>query len=135
MPDSLEALYVVGGRQREARPLRAGERPWQGYDRALILRVDTRSGAVSTVFEYVPPSALVSGPEAAISFQASAIEDDRLYTWTQTEVMVYALPHFERIHYASLPCFNDVHHVRPSLSGNILVANAGLEMVLEMTTE
>lgn len=135
MPDFLEALYVVGGRQREARPLRAGERPWQGYDRALILRVDARTGLVSTAFEYVPPPDVVSGPEAAISFQASAIEDNRLYTCTQTEVIVYAIPHFERLHYVSLPCFNDVHHVRPSLSGNILVANAGLEMVLEMTTD
>src|SRR4029079_9381251 len=32
----------------------------------------------------------------------------------------------------SLPFFNDVHHVRPSGDGNILVANAGLEMVLEL---
>src|SRR2546429_693828 len=117
MPDFLEALYVVGGRQREARPLRAGERPWQGHDRALILRVDARTGLVSTAFEYVPPPDVVSGPEAAISFQASAIEDNRLYTCTQTEVIVYAIPHFERLHYVSLPCFNDVHHVRPSLSG------------------
>jgi hypothetical protein len=46
---------------------------------------------------------------------------------------VYALPGFELLHYVSLPCFNDVHHVRPSPSGNIVVANAGLEMVLEMT--
>lgn len=127
------AVYVVGGRQREARPLRAGEKPWQGYDRGLILRVDTRSGATSTVLEYISPPDVISGPDAAISFQSSTLEGRRLYTCTQTEVMVYALPEFERLHYVSLPCFNDVHHVRPSVSGNFLIANAGLEMALEVT--
>ncbi len=34
----------------------------------------------------------------------------------------------------SLPCFNDVHHVRPSREGNLLVANSGLDMVLEVST-
>ena len=49
--------------------------------------------------------------------------------------MVYAIPQFELLDYVSLPCFNDVHHVRPSPSGNIALANAGLKMVLEMTSE
>jgi hypothetical protein len=126
-------LYVVGGRQRTPRPLRAGQEIWQGYDKGLILRVDTNSHEISVSFEYDSPADVVSGQEAAISLQASTIEGDRLYTCTETEVMVYGLPDFALIHYVSLPCFNDVHHVRPSPSGNIVVANAGLEMVLEMT--
>ena len=71
--------------------------------------------------------------DPAISFQASTLDGDLLYTCTETEVMVYSVPGFELLHYVSLPCFNDVHHVRPSPSGNIVVANAGLEMVLEIT--
>jgi hypothetical protein len=126
-------LYVIGGRQRAARSLRAGQEIWQGYDRGLVLRIDVAAGTVSTCFEYDSPADVVAGQEAAISLQASTIEGDRLYTCTETEVMVYSLPRFELLHYVSLPCFNDVHHVRPSLSGNIVVANAGLEMVLEMT--
>jgi hypothetical protein len=129
----LKGLYVVGGRQREPRPLRAGQDVWQGYDRGLILRVDIASGNVSTCFEYTSPADAVANDEAAICLQASTIESNRLYTCTETEVMVYSLPTFELLHYASLPCFNDVHHVRPSPSGNIVVANAGLEMVLELT--
>jgi hypothetical protein len=129
----LEMLYVIGGRQRVARPLRAGQEIWQGYDRGLILRVDPASGEASSCLEYDSPAEAVAGQEAAISLQASTIEGDRLYTCTETEVMVYALPDFGLLHYISLPCFNDVHHVRPSPSGNIIVANAGLEMVLEMT--
>ena len=35
--------------------------------------------------------------------------------------------------YVSLPFFNDVHHVRPTPEGNLLVANTGLDMVVELT--
>jgi hypothetical protein len=71
--------------------------------------------------------------EGAICLQASTIEDDLFYTCTETEVLVYQLPEFTSAAYISLPIFNDIHHVRPSLSGNILVANAGLEMVVEIS--
>jgi hypothetical protein len=33
----------------------------------------------------------------------------------------------------SLPCFNVLHHVRPTSEGNLLVVNTGLDMVLEIT--
>jgi PQQ-like domain len=122
----------VGGRQRKPRPLHAGERPWEGYERAIVLEMDLRSQSVRQVHQYVSPDDVVSGPDAAISFQSSSVEGHLLYTCTQTEVIVYSLPSFERLHYVSLPCFNDIHHVRSTPSGNILAANAGLEMVLEL---
>ena len=40
----LEKLYVIGGRQRAARSLRAGQGAWQGYDRGLVLAVDVNRG-------------------------------------------------------------------------------------------
>ncbi len=129
----LGALYVIGGRQRAPRSLRDGQEVWQGYDKGLVLRVDANEGTVSTSLEYESPADAVSEDEPAISLQASTLHGDVLYTCTETEVMVYTVPQFELLHYVSLPCFNDVHHVRPSPSGNIIVANAGLEMVLEMT--
>lgn len=125
-------LYVVGGRQRSPRTLRAGQAAWEGYDKGLVLHVDVSSATVSTCFEYVSPKDVLAG-DGAICLQASTIDGDRLYTCTGTEVMVYSLPSFEQLHHISLPWFNDVHHVRPSLSGNIVVANAGLEMILEIT--
>jgi len=130
----LGALYVIGGRQRTARSLRDGQEAWQGYDKGLVLHVDADRGTASTCLEYDSPNDVVSEDEPAISLQASTLDGDLLYTCTETEVMVYAMPQFELLHYVSLPCFNDVHHVRPSPSGNIIVANAGLEMVLEMTS-
>jgi hypothetical protein len=47
--------------------------------------------------------------------------------------MVYDLPQFRRTAYISLPRFNDLHHVRPTPEGNLLVANTGLDMVVEVT--
>ena len=35
----------------------------------------------------------------------------------------------------TLPCFNDVHHVRPSSDGNLIVTNTGLDMVVEVTLD
>jgi outer membrane protein assembly factor BamB len=126
-------LYVVGGRQRSPRTLRDGQTAWEGYDKGLVLHVDVSSQAVSPCFEYVSPEEVLAAEDAAICLQSSTIEGDLLYTCTGTEVMVYSLPTFERLHHISLPWFNDVHHVRPSLAGNIVVANAGLEMILEIT--
>jgi len=125
-------LYVVGGRQRAPRSVLDQEEAWQGYDQGLILRVDTATGDVAPVFTYISPDDAVAD-DGAVSLQASSLHDGRLYTCTETEVMLYAVPEFEQLAYVSLPCFNDVHHVRRSVGGNFLVANAGLEMVLELT--
>lgn len=132
MSSHASAFYVVGGRQRAPRSVLEQDDVWQGYDQGLILRVEAGSGDVSTQLAYVSPEDASAG-EGAVSFQASTLHEDRLYTCTETEVMVYAVPSFERLEYVSLPCFNDVHHVRRSLRGNFLVANAGLEMVVEVT--
>src|SRR5689334_23276310 len=126
----MSTLYVIGGRQRQPRALRDGQRPWQGYDQGLVLSVDVETGGVNTSLRY---GGIAADDDAAVSFQASTIDGNILYTCTETEVLTYRLPDFELLGHVSLPWFNDVHHVRPSLNGNIVVANAGLEMVLEIT--
>jgi hypothetical protein len=45
------------------------------------------------------------------------------------------VPAFRRVAYVSIPVFNDVHHVRPTQDGTLLVANSGLDMVLEVTLD
>jgi hypothetical protein len=126
-------LYVVGGRQRAPRSVLEQEEAWAGYDQGMVLRVRPATGDVSTVFTYESPADVLAD-DGAISLQASTRHDDLLYACTETEAMVYSLPSFERLEYVSLPFFNDVHHVRRSTAGNFLIANAGLEMVVEVTT-
>lgn len=126
-------LYVVGGRQSELRSLRAGNGNWDEYDQGVILRLTPSTQAWEECVTYVSPPDVCSPENSAITFQAGAIENDVLYICTQTEVLIYKLPSFEKIGYFSRPFFNDLHHVRPTPDGTLLVANAGLEMVLEMT--
>lgn len=124
--------YVVGGQQRSPRSLLDDDPNWYSYQKGLILRVDLRTGDAEQCAEYrSPPEACASGDP--VLFKSGTIRDDRLYVCTQTEVLVYALPRFTRVGYISLPCFNDVHHVYPTATNTLLIANSGLEMVLEVT--
>jgi hypothetical protein len=84
---------------------------------------------------YVSPPAVCADDTAAILFKSASIEGNKLYTCTSTEVLVYELPSFRLVHYISLPCFNDLHHVCPSTEGTLLVVATGLDMVVEVTTD
>jgi hypothetical protein len=131
----MAGFYVVGGQQRHARALNERDLFWYKYHKGLILYVDPSNGEVSEVLDYVSPPDVCPDEEPAILFKSGTLVGRRLFVSTQTEVLVYSVPDFELLHYVSLPCFNDVHHVRPTPDGNLLVANSGLDMVLEMTTE
>ncbi|MEP7377973.1 MAG: hypothetical protein ABI725_00265 [Chloroflexota bacterium] len=106
---------------------------WYEYQKAIILELDTTTGQARTAVEYVSPPEATAEEQPAILFKSGTLDGDRLYICTQTEVMVYRLPSFERLAYVSLPMFNDVHHVRPTPEGNLLVANTGLDSVVEVT--
>ncbi len=130
----MSKLYVLGGRQRRAgikEPTAADE--WCLYDAALILEVDTLSGAARVCVQYQSPEEARAGQRPSAHFHSGARTGDILYTCTTTEVLTYRLPHFERIGYVSLPIFNDLHHVTPTRDGNLLLANTGLDMVVKIS--
>lgn len=127
-------LYVIGGQQRAARPLSGGD-GWYEYQKGLILRVEPETGSIRVELEYTSPPEACPDEDPAILFKSGTVQGDRLYLCTQTEVLVYRLPEFQRIGYVSLPLFNDLHHVRPTPEGHLLVANTGLDMVLEVTLD
>ena len=126
-------LYVVGGQQRTLRPLTAGVQDWYEYQKGIILDLDTGSRQATLAVEYVSPPEACPPESPAILFKSGTVVDDRLYVCTQTEVLIYQLPSFEPTTYLSLPMFNDVHHVRPTADGNLLIANTGLDTVVEVT--
>ena len=127
-----QSLYVVGGEQRSPRSILDQGQSWYDYQKGIVLHIDLPTGQITTCFDYVsPPDACASGD--AILFKSGTLEGDKLYLCTQTEVMVYQLPEFTQLTYLSLPRFNDVHHVRPTATGSLLVAISGLDMVVELT--
>jgi len=130
-----DQLYVVGGQQRALRPMTAAGQHWYEYQRAIMLEVDTASGAVRSAFEYESPPEVGPAEEPTILFKSGTSVGDLLYLCTQTEVMIIRTPTMERIAYVSLPAFNDVHHVRPTPNGDLLIANTGLDMVMEVSLE
>ncbi len=129
-------LYVLGGRQRKVgikAPTYQDE--WYLYEAAVILEVDTETGAVRTCVEYETPREARAGKQQAGNFHSGALVGDKLYTCTMTEVLIYRVPEFKQIGYISLPCFNDLHHVTPAADGNLLVVSTGLDMVFEISPQ
>ena len=127
-------LYILGGRER--RLLLKEKRPhWSWYEAALILEVDTESGAVRTCVQYKTPLEARAGVKASVNFHSSTLVGDTLYTCTTTEVLIFKLPEFKQIGYISLPCFNDVHHVVPTPDGNLLVVSTGLDLIVKVSRD
>jgi hypothetical protein len=126
-------LLVTGGQQKTVRSQVTGGQDWCHYHKGLILAVDTDTAKCHRAIEYVSPPGTLSHRDEVL-FKTGTVHGDRLYLCTQTEVMIYALPSLELLNRISLPCFNDLHHVRPTPDGNLLLAVSGLDMVLEMTT-
>ncbi len=113
--------------------MNAAGQEWYEYQKALIIEVDVATGSSRQVFEYVTPAEAGPAEDPAILFKSGTLVGDRLYVTTQTEVLVFQVPTFERLAYVSLPRFNDLHHVRPTPDGHLLIANTGLDTVLEVS--
>ena len=125
-------VYAVGGRQRRD----ALTRPtWAHFDRAVIVRIDLESGERSVCFEYAGPPVQGGDAVGSHTFGAATWTSDRIYACTKTEVLVLSRPEFHCLHRLSLPCFNDLHHVRPTAHGTLLVVVTGLDMVVECTLD
>jgi hypothetical protein len=126
-------VYIIGGQQRHARTTLEGELGWYKYGKAMILKIEPETERVECRVEYVSPPDACAEDDPAILFKCGTLHENKLYVCTQTEILVYSVPTFQILERLSLPCFNDVHHVRPTSTDTLLVANSGLDMVLEIT--
>jgi hypothetical protein len=129
----MSGLYVVGGALRSSLFKQLAE--WNSCKKALIVQVDPQTRISEVLVEYDSPADVCPADSPSILFKSATVAGDKLYVCTPTEVLVYQLPAFSLLHYVSLPCFNDLHHVRPTPEGNILVADTGLDLVIEVSPE
>src|SRR4051794_29155309 len=103
----MAGLYVIGGRQKPGVDKDYREE-WHHYSAGLILFVDSETGTVRHCAEHVsPPDACAAADDPSILFKAGTLVGNFLYVPTQTELLIYAVPSFERVGYLTLPCFND----------------------------
>jgi hypothetical protein len=104
------------------------------YEKALVVELDTETKQSNVRLEYESPPD-VRADDSSILFKTGTLDSNKLYLCTSTEVLVYQLPGFNLTDYVSLPCFNDLHHVCPRAGGDLLVANTGLDMVVEISRQ
>lgn len=123
-------LLVVGGRQK---PTANRKNEWHQYDKAVFVEVDVEAKTAQSVFEYSSPAEAAPDRDPSFVFKAASVDGSTIYACTQTEVLVVDAGEYRIRDYVSLPCFNDLHHVVRSGRDTLLVANTGLDMVLEVT--
>lgn len=129
----MDRIYVTGGELRV--PVFRRLEEWQSSRKAVILDLDLERKTSRACVEYVSPPEVCAPDLPTIQFKSASIAEDTLCVCTSTEVLVYALPDFRQLHYISLPFFNDLHHVRRTPQGTLLVVSTGLDFVVEVTTD
>lgn len=129
----MSKLYLTGGELRRTVFRKLEE--WESSQKAVILELDLESKTSRPCVEYVSPPEACAPKLPAILFKSASIHDGKFYACTSTEVLVYELPDFRLLHYISLPCFNDLHHVIPTSQGTLLAVVTGLDMLVEVSIE
>ena len=119
-------IYVIGGEIRQTMFRKLAE--WQSSQEGVIVQLNLENKTSHPCVNYISPPEVCAADLPAVTFKAASVAADKLYACTSTEVLVYEVPGFRLIHYISLPCFNDLHHVCPTPEGNLLVAVTGLDM-------
>lgn len=123
--------YVTGGTQRKNIK---DYTEWFSYGEASIFMFDDADRSVARCTSYMTPDDIrPEDKNANIVFKAGSLDGNRLLVCTQTEILAFSLPDFKQVGYTTHPWLNDVHHVKVNEGGNYLIANTGLDMVLEMT--
>lgn len=127
-------LLIVGGRQRK-KALDLDE--WQAYEKAVILKIDLDSFSIDTVLEHETPPALCAEQNPAIVFKAGDLDEKnhRLIVCTQTEILEFDTLSWQQTFSFSHASFNDVHHVCYQDQDHLLVANTGLDQILQIAID
>jgi len=128
--DQVEKLLVTGGKQRRSA---IWQDEWHYFEEAVISEITVATGAVRVCKRYRTPADACAAEDPGVLFKAGTLSGGRLCACTQTEILSLSLPELEIEERVSLPCFNDIHHATPLDNGNVLVANTGLDMVVEVS--
>jgi hypothetical protein len=129
---TMSEIYIIGGELRRSVFRKLAE--WQSSRKGVIIQMNSGRKTSLPCVQYVSPPEVCAADLPAVLFKSAFLSDNKLFTCTSTEILIYQLPTFHLLHYISLPCFNDLHHVYPTPEGTLLVAITGLDMVVEVST-
>jgi hypothetical protein len=130
----MDKFYICGGQFRSSVFQKLEE--WESCKLAELVELDPVSKTSIKAIEYESPKEAAADELPAILFKYATARDNKLYTCTSTEVIIYDLPSLKVANYISLPIFNDLHHVYWSTRrGTLLVAVTGLDIVAEVSLE
>ena len=101
----------------------------------MLVEIDPVTKTSRSCLEYESPKEVTADELPAILFKYATARENKLYTCTSTEIIIYDLPSFRLATYISLPIFNDLHHVYPTPQGTLLVAITGLDIVAEVSLD
>lgn len=88
----MEKYYVVGAQQKNG-----VYKDWEQYQKGVILKVSPGHNLIEKCIEYISPPEVIPQKSPSISFTAATIENNHLYVGTQTEILVYTLPNFQKL--------------------------------------
>jgi len=123
-------IILVGGENSDN--YTKGE-AWGAYKAGLIISVDLNSGEKSIlVRDDKRPSYIEAEKEIGVVYKAATIVGGVAYVCSTTEIIIYDARTWVELERITSPLFNDVHHVTVGKDGGLLIANTGLDCVLEI---
>lgn len=99
------------------------------HRKARLIEISWNEKRSEVLNDYVSPADVCPAENPSIRYTSMTLEDGLLYLCTGTEIFVYKYPDMVQEGYASLPSFNDIHHVLP-VEDKIAVVSTGLDMIV-----
>lgn len=125
-------VYLTGGEQKVFAHFK---QEWEGFKSARLMKLNLDTGAVETTVEYVSSPEVTVDQSASHLFKAGQIEDGVAHLCTNTELVDVELATGKVLKQISHPYMNDLHDVIVSRDDTLLVANTGLDCIVEMTRD
>ncbi len=124
-------ILITGGQQRE-NGFELGEGKY--YKAAKLLRLDTETGVFEELLSFTDGKENYPDEYPNLEFTVGAVEDDKLWLPTDTEVRLYNYPDLELLKIISFPFFHNIHHVA-AFDDHIAVVSTGLDLIVLLSRD
>ncbi len=124
-------LLITGGILRE-NGFELGEGKY--YEKAVLLRLNLVSGLFEEVLSISEGNDNFPEEHPNLEFTVGAVEKDKIWLSTDTEVRLYQYPEMKLLKLFSYPCFHNIHSVAVN-DQQLFVTSTGLDLVVILNKE